>query len=71
MKIAELISGKRDTKEVQVDSVSLPVDALKTLANDGYENVKFYEENRTFSFWGKSCSACLTEAQIKERRTNH
>jgi hypothetical protein len=67
MKIEELISGKKEGDVVTIDSVSLPVSALKKLMSDGYSNLKIYEENRTFSLWGKNCTACFTEQQIRER----
>jgi acyl CoA:acetate/3-ketoacid CoA transferase alpha subunit len=68
MKIEELVSGKKDGDEVTFDSVSLPVSVLKKLIKDGYSNLKFYSENKTFSLWGKNCTACFTEQQIRERK---
>ena len=68
MKIQELISGKKDNDEVQIDSISLPVSALKNLMSDGYVNLKVYRENGTFSLWGKNCTVCFTEQQIRERK---
>ena len=67
MRIEELVTGKKDHEEVKVDWTSLPAAALKKLAKDGYDNLSFYRENRTFSLWGKNCSACFTEEQIRER----
>ena len=67
MRMEELIAGKKDHEEVQVDWTSLPVAALRKLMKDGYDNITFYEQNRTFSLWGKNCSACFTEQQIRER----
>jgi hypothetical protein len=68
MRMEELVSGKKEGDLVTIDSVSLPVSALKKLMNDGYIHLKFYEENRTFSLWGKNCTACFTEQQIRERQ---
>jgi hypothetical protein len=67
MKIEELISGKKEGDVVTIDSVSLPVSALKKLMSDGYSDLKIYEESQTFSLWGKNCTACFTEQQIRER----
>lgn len=66
-KIEELISGKEDSQEVNVDGFSLPVSALKKLMDDGYVNLQVYKDNKTFSLWGKNCTACFTEEQIRER----
>jgi hypothetical protein len=67
VRIEEVIAGKKDQEEVKIDWTSLPVAALKKLMKDGYDHLTFYKENRTFSLWGKNCSACLTEQQIRER----
>jgi 5,10-methylenetetrahydrofolate reductase len=67
MKIEELISGKNDQGEVNFEGISIPVSALKDLVKDGYEHVKFYKDNNTFSLWGKTCTACFTEVQLRER----
>jgi hypothetical protein len=67
MKIEELISSKNDQEELNIDGISIPVLALKQLIKDGYEHVKLYKENNTFSVWGKTCTACLTEEQLRER----
>jgi hypothetical protein len=67
MKIEELISGRNDKGDVDIEGVSIPVLALKELINDGYEHVKLYKENYTFSLWGKTCTACLTEEQLRQR----
>ena len=66
-KIKELISGKGNGQEVNVDGFSLPVSALKKLMDDGYVNLQVYKDNKTFSLWGKNCTACFTEEQIRER----
>ena len=67
MKIEELISGRNDKEDVDIEGISIPVLALKELIKDGYEHVKLYKENNTFSLWGKTCTACLTEEQLRHR----
>jgi len=67
MKIEDLVSGKNDKEDVDIEGISIPVPALKKLMKDGYVHVRLYKENRTFSLWGKTCTACLTEEQLIER----
>jgi len=67
MKIEELISGKSDNENVLIDGISIPASALKNLLKDGYENLKPYKEERTFSVWGKTCTACLNEEQLQNK----
>ena len=67
MKIEELISGKNDQGEVAFEGISIPISTLKGLVKDGYEHVKLYKDNNTFSLWGKTCTACFTEEQLRER----
>ncbi|MEJ2723299.1 MAG: hypothetical protein P8175_01395 [Deltaproteobacteria bacterium] len=67
LKIEELVAGKGDRDEVDVNGFSLPVSALKNFLNDGYVFLQPYKENKTFSLWGKTCTACFTEEQIRER----
>lgn len=67
MKIEELITGKKDTDEINVDGISIPVSALKKLMDDGYVHLRPYKENQTLSVWGKTCTACFTEQQLRER----
>ncbi len=67
MKIEDLIAGKKDTEEVSLDGMSLPVVSLKKLKEEGYVNIIVYKDNKTFSLWGKNCTACFTEEQIRER----
>ncbi|MFP4085568.1 MAG: hypothetical protein ACLFUL_02150 [Desulfobacteraceae bacterium] len=68
MKIEELLSGKSDDQEITVDGISIPTQSLRKLVAEGYENLKVYEENHTLSLWGKTCSACFTEEQVREMR---
>jgi len=67
MKIEEMIAGKDDGETVSVDGFSVPVGALRKLFDDGYVNLVFYKDNKTFALWGKNCSACFTSEQIQER----
>jgi len=67
VRIEEVVAAKKDHEEVKIDWTSLPVAALKKLMKDGYDHLTFYRANRTFSLWGKNCSACFTEQQIRER----
>lgn len=67
MKIEEMISGKNDHDEIIIEGFSIPVSALKNLFKDGYEHIVPYKSEKTFSLWGKTCTACLTERQIRER----
>ncbi len=67
MKIEDLISGKNDQGEVDIEGISIPVSTLKALVKDGYEHVRLYKDNNTFSLWGKTCTACFTEEQLRQR----
>jgi len=67
MKIEELISGKNEQDRVSIDGTSIPVKVLKNLLDEGYVHLRPYKENKTFSFWGKSCTACFTEDQLLKR----
>jgi hypothetical protein len=67
MKIEELISGKNDNEEIEIEGVSIPISALKNLMKDDYVNLKAYKEEKTFSLWGKTCTACLTEQELREK----
>lgn len=67
MKIEELISGKNDNEVIEIEGVSIPISALKNLIKDGYINLKAYKEEKTFSLWGKTCTACLTEQELREK----
>jgi len=67
MKIEELIAGKNDNGKIEIDGISIPVLALKNLLKEGYENLRIYKENNTFSLWGKNCTACFSEEQLLKR----
>ncbi len=67
MKIEELVTGKNDNAEIQIEGAPIPVKALRNLINDGYIHIKSYRENKTYSLWGKNCSACLTVQELRGR----
>jgi hypothetical protein len=67
MKIADLISGKGDDEKVAVANVSLSVSALNKFIGDGYDQIRPYQTEKTFSMWGKACTGCFTEKEILER----
>lgn len=66
MKIEDLISQKNEQDRVSIDGTSIPAKSLKNLLDEGYVHVQSYKENKTFSLWGKSCTACFTEEQLLE-----
>lgn len=66
-KIADLIQGKADSETIAYDGVNLPVKALKRLLEEGYENIRVFSDTKTISTWGKNCTACFTEALLRER----
>lgn len=68
MKIEEIVSGKDDDQEIQLEGISIPVGVLRDFMKEGYVYLKPYRENRTLSLWGKSCTACYSEEQIQEMR---
>ena len=67
MKIEEVIAGKGDQENVNVDGFSVPVGVLHSLSQEGYLNLRFYKDNKTFSLWGKNCTACFTLEGLLER----
>ena len=67
MKIEELIAGKNDGQNVQIAGVSLSIAALKRFMNNGYTHLKPYQTEKTFSFWGKTCTGCFNETEIVNR----
>jgi len=66
-KISQLVQGKGDSDTINLDGVNLPVKALKKLLEEGYENLKVFTDTKTISTWGKNCTACFTEALLRER----
>jgi len=67
MKIEELIKGRGDNEQVNIDGVQVHVHVLKRMIQDGYTDILHYKENNTFTLWGKNCSACFTPEQLYER----
>ena len=67
MKIEELITRNNDNEEIDIEGTSIPISALKNLMKDGYVNLKAYKGEKTFSLWGKTCTACLTEQELREK----
>lgn len=66
MKIEDLIAGKRDDEQVSIEGCRASVSALKRLMSEGYEQIRVYGQARTFSVWGKSCTACFSEEQMAD-----
>lgn len=66
MKIENVVSGKKDDQEIQLEGMSIPVRALKLLMKEGYAYLKPYKDNATLSLWGKTCTACFSEHQLRE-----
>ena len=66
MKIETLISGKNDKDAVEFEGVFIPVTALRRLMKQGYVSVRPYKEEKTFSLWGKTSTACFTVQEFQE-----
>lgn len=64
MRVQDLIAGKGNGDQADVEGFRVPVLALKRLLGEGYENIRVYKESRTFSLWGKACTACFTEERL-------
>jgi hypothetical protein len=64
MKIQDLIAGKGDGDHLDIEGLKLAVPVLKRLMDEGYENIRVYKESRTFSLWGKTCSACFSHEHL-------
>ena len=64
MKIAELVSGKNAGSKIEIEGVSVAVSSLKGLMEQGYEYMKPYRDEKTFSIWGKICTACVPFEQL-------
>lgn len=65
MKIEELVSGKNDNDVIQLNGIGIQVSALKNLMKEGYENIKPYRTEKTFSVWGSNCTACVTPEEFQ------
>ncbi len=67
MKIEELVSQKNTESEIEIDGVSVAVSSLQGLLEQGYENLMPYKDEKTFSVWGKTCTACFTFDQLAKK----
>jgi hypothetical protein len=67
MQIEELISGKGDDATIEVEGISIPASTLKHLMQEGYVHLKPEGKSKAVTLWGKTCCACLTEEQLRER----
>jgi hypothetical protein len=67
MDIRDLIQGKSHDQEIDVEGIAIPVPALRKLMEEGYSKLRAYRENHTVAVWGKSCTACFTEEQLRKR----
>jgi len=66
-KIEELLKGKGEQDRTTVEGLDVPVAALKSLMQQGYENLRVYRDSKTLSVWGKTVSACPTLDQMHEK----
>jgi hypothetical protein len=67
MKIEDMISGKSDNEQIIIEGLKIPVSALKNFMKEGYEQLLPYREEKTLSIWGKTCTGCFTEQEIREK----
>ena len=67
MKIEDMISRKSDNEEIIIEGLRIPVSALKNFMKEGYEHLLPYKEEKTLSIWGKTCTGCFTEQEIREK----
>ncbi len=67
MKIEDIISGKNDNEKITIDGLKIPVSALKNFMKEGYEHLLPYNQEKTLSMWGKTCTGCFTEQEINEK----
>jgi hypothetical protein len=67
MKIEDMISGKNDKEEIIIGDLKIPVSALKNFMKEGYEHLLPYKNEKTLSIWGKTCTGCFTEQEIREK----
>lgn len=65
LKLEDLIQGKSGEGDVDVGGVNVPVKALAALREMTYEHLKPYASEKTISAWGKTCSGCFTQAQLR------
>lgn len=64
-KLEDIIQGKGVEGEVDVGGLDVPVKALAALREMAYEHLKPYVSEKTISAWGKTCSGCFTQAQLR------
>jgi hypothetical protein len=67
VKIEELVKDKSEQGHATVEGLDVPVAALKSLMQQGYENLRVYKDSKTLSLWGKTVSACFTLDQMQEK----
>jgi hypothetical protein len=67
MKIEELISKSKESGEVQIGGMPVPVSSLKNLLKEGCDNIKLYPVEKTFSVWGSNYTACLTPEELRQK----
>ena len=67
MKIEGLISGKKGSDEINIEGSSVPVSALNNLLKECYDHLVHYKSDKTFALWGKTCTGCLTEEQLRKK----
>jgi hypothetical protein len=65
LKLEELVQMASGGSEVDAGGISVPVKALEALSQKGYEQLKPYLSEKTVSAWGKTCSGCFTQAQLR------
>ena len=64
MKIDDLLERKGLETEAYAGGVKVPVRALESLREAGYEQIRPYGSEKTVSAWGKACSGCFTMDQL-------
>ncbi|MBK5100077.1 MAG: hypothetical protein JJE15_03680 [Desulfobacteraceae bacterium] len=67
MKIEDLIAGKNEQEEINVEGITLPVSGLKKCMKEGYIHLRPYKEEKTVSLWGKTCTGCFTVQDLREK----
>ena len=67
MKIEDLIAGKKENDEISFEGITLPVSGLKKCVEEGYIHIRPYKEEKTVSVWGKTCTGCFTEQDLRAK----
>jgi len=67
MNIDDMVSGKNNNEVITVGGINIPVSALKNFMEEGYDQLQAYEQEKTISMWGKTCTGCFTEQEIREK----